>query len=129
MQQHVYYIFRIVFNLKFKRLILHPMKIFALIMAIVVFVLSCMPCMDRESIVHDGQAKAQISKVRSHSALSDADDCSPFCMCNCCAGFTIMCSSIKITPIINVVSQAYLSYLPVPIFKISLPVWQPPQLA
>lgn len=108
------------------------MKFWSSLIAIMILVLSCMPCSD---------AGASVS-ARSHTSTSadtkhpggheeeHQDLCSPFCQCSCC-------------------SLAYALPLPpapepagVPVFRnkafalltqqypagIALPVWQPPQL-
>lgn len=112
----------------YKHLIyLCPMKFFAFIMAIIVLVLSCMPCTDTFAMT-TRKAKTEITKSpASHNQPSDA--CSPFCQCACCAGFSVYHSLNRFAIIeVMVINQHYSSYLPSEIIEVSLPVWQPPQL-
>ena len=74
--------------------------------------------------------KATIEKSSSQNQQhKEADPCSPFCTCNCCAGFAFSISVMKVQPIIHVVTKEYCFYLSSSAIKISLPVWQPPQIA
>lgn len=74
------------FNLSTAELPLQPMKIFACIMAVIIFVLSAMPCVD---IGAGKQAcKYVLAKEKKQNNPLN-DNCSPFCLCNCCAGFSV----------------------------------------
>ena len=103
------------------------MKFFAFIMAIMVLVLSSMPCTDIFAL-NNGKATMEITKSpASHGERSDA--CSPFCQCACCAGFSVYHSFNRFSIIeVMAINQHYSSYLPFEIIEVSLPVWQPPQL-
>ncbi len=104
------------------------MKSFAFIMALIVLALSCMPCMDEASAMSNDKAKAQISKSNSPEEHNDIDNCSPFCACNCCSGFTFVITTHQIENPILPSSEKASSFLPAEIINISLPIWQPPQL-
>ena len=101
------------------------MKLFAFIMALLVLTLSCMPCAD-EALPGE-KANTALSKACSNSD-DHTDDCSPFCTCNCCAGFTINVSFLQITGSISTVVAKNKIHLPERISNVSLPIWQPPQL-
>jgi len=104
---------------------LHPMKMFAFVMAIIVLVLSFMPCADANAMSKG--VKTEL-KQNHFEGSNHMDDCSPFCQCACCSGFSINHKVPAFTPIIPFVSKPISPYLPSNIFKIALPVWQPPQL-
>ena len=104
------------------------MKIITFLMAIMVFVLSCIPCMDAPFAQTIGKPTIEKSSSQNQQH-KEADPCSPFCTCNCCAGFAFSPSLIKVQPIMQVVIKEYCSYLSSSAIEISLPVWQPPQIA
>ncbi len=103
------------------------MKIVALIMAFLVLALNVMPCADGAAI-HDGKAKSEIAKTTDPQNHNDADACSPFCHCSCCAGFSInhFIASVIIIPPYG--SNSSCSFLPADIIEVALPIWQPPQI-
>ena len=110
-------------------LYLHPMKIFAFIMAVIVLMLSCIQCMDSANDMGNSKANTVISKSGNSQDHTNTEDCSPFCSCNCCVGFTLAFTDIKAEPAIHASAKFYASHLPSSVIKISLPIWQPPQLA
>ncbi|NNV57800.1 DUF6660 family protein [Limnovirga soli] len=104
------------------------MKLFTFLLAVMVFALSCVPCMDGAFTANDNKAKAEISKSSEQKNHTDADNCSPFCACNCCTGFTLAFNTYKLVhPVLNEVDKASI-HLPAKITSIALPIWQPPQL-
>jgi len=105
---------------------LQPMKFFAFIMAFLVLALSIMPCADKDNAINAG--KTEITKASNHQGDLQQDNCSPFCQCACCAGFSInhFIASITITESYKNKKQAV--FLPADILDIALPIWQPPQL-
>ena len=106
---------------------LWSMKFFAFIMAIIVLVLSSMPCTDVFALT-SGKATMEITKSPASSG-GRSDSCSPFCQCACCAGFSVY-HSLNLFPVIIpiTINLHYYSYLPSEIIQVSLPIWQPPQL-
>lgn len=111
---------------------LQPMRFLASILAIVVFMLSILPCADMDQEMHApaGQ-KCYVGKSQGTDApeQNKSDFCSPFCHCSCCGGIVLLCHPVAVTPILaDVTGQQYAQHLPRQIIKISLPVWQPPQL-
>ena len=103
------------------------MKLFAFAMALLVLTLSCMPCADGVCAADNGKAKTLLSKTPGNSD-DHTDDCSPFCTCNCCAGFTVNLMSFQIAVNVSPLLSKDTKHLPQTICNISLPVWQPPQL-
>ncbi|HEX5152847.1 MAG TPA: DUF6660 family protein [Parafilimonas sp.] len=104
------------------------MKIFAFIMAFLVLALSIMPCADIGMSANEGNAKTQIKESNQQKENPQQDDCSPFCQCNCCAGFSVnhFIASIQAVTIYSEPSRT--AHLPCELIEISLPIWQPPQL-
>jgi len=104
------------------------MKIFAFLMAVMVLYLSILPCADDANAMAGKMAKTEFSASTNHQHGPKSDLCSHFCLCSCCAGFYLnhFISSIGIIPAYKQKPQP--TPLPINITKISLPVWQPPQL-
>jgi len=99
-------------------------------MAVIVLALSCIPCMDSAYAMTNNAARIEnsTSKNRQEQQHKGNDACSPFCTCNCCAGFAFSPFLIKVQPIVHIAAKKYSSYLSSSAIAISLPVWQPPQL-
>lgn len=104
------------------------MKIFAFIMAVLVLVLSCMPCTDGAYGLNDPKANSAFSTSQNQQEESHPDDCSPFCTCNCCASFAIISYYYQIGSLHITSVEKKAVHLPVSLSEISLPIWQPPQL-
>jgi MFS family permease len=107
---------------------LRPMKFFAFIMAFLVLALSVMPCADAGAAIYDGKAKSEITKTTDARGHTDADACSPFCYCACCASFSINHFIVSFNIIPPNVSNPISSFLPADVIEVALPVWQPPQI-
>jgi len=95
-------------------------------MAIIVIVQSCMPCADGFAM-SSGKAKAEITKGHQGRGVQD-DVCSPFCLCACCAGFSLIFHSLPSIAPAPVVCAQYTDFYLSDIRRVSLPIWQPPQL-
>lgn len=102
------------------------MKFFAAIMAVVVLALSVMPCADKDNFINAG--KTEIANTINHQSDPQQDNCSPFCQCACCAGFSVnhFIASIAIVELFQ--SKTQTAFLPGGVLDIALPIWQPPQL-
>ncbi|MDO6430377.1 hypothetical protein Q4E93_07260 [Flavitalea sp. BT771] len=103
------------------------MKAFVFAMAFIVLIQSFMPC-DDAFAMHDN-AKAAVSRAHNCPGTPQNDACSPFCQCACCAGFTIIFHSIPPIAPAPQICTGYTDFYLSDIREISLPVWQPPQLA
>lgn len=80
------------------------MKLFAYLLALVVLVLSIMPCADVPED-HSVQ-KTELSSTTSDHHHSDEDQCSPFCSCHCCqASFYV--STIAVTFSTEIIEFSY----------------------
>jgi len=104
------------------------MKFFAFIMAVLVLALSITPCADSENISKQTKAGSILVKQEQHTDDGEQDECSPFCYCTCCAGFSINYCITSIAIVSPYYIQSPGTYLSAHINEVSLPVWQPPQL-
>lgn len=104
------------------------MKFFAFIMAFLVLSLSVMPCADAGAAIKDTKAKTEITKTTDQQDHNDADACSPFCHCACCAGFSINHFIAALTIIPPYSSTTKSSFLHSDVIEVVLPIWQPPQI-
>lgn len=102
------------------------MKIFAFFMAVLVLTLSVMPCADINAMSKSNwQTEIKAAHQNSDNHI---DICSPFCQCSCCAGFSINHSVAAIVSVSILPHTQTGFFPPSEIIKVSLPVWQPPQL-
>ena len=105
------------------------MKFFAFIMAFLILGLSHLPCADEAFSTSVGKVKSELFKTPVQQNETDhKDDCTPFCNCTCCAGFSVNHCIASISAIIVFSSKKFSSYLPANTSEVSIPVWQPPQL-
>lgn len=98
-------------------------------MAFLVLVLPVLPCADDGYSLNADKVKAEI--VKEHNGQEEQehnDNCSPFCHCTCCAGFSINHIFTAVSSLILSDGKLYTSYLPDNLIEYSSPIWQPPQL-
>lgn len=108
-------------------------RLFCSILAIIMLVLSCIPCSDAEIFATSNQQSHTVKNDGNSSHSSDQehkDLCSPFCQCSCCAvAYALPSSAIpKIEIRVAISEKAFAFYSQHRPEGISLPVWQPPQL-
>jgi hypothetical protein len=103
-------------------------KFFAFILAILVLALSMTPCADTGLIAKESKTKTEISKATDHQSHNGTDNCSPFCQCSCCAGFSLPHSIALVSVAMLLPEPVRTAHLPTNVIEISLPIWQPPQL-
>lgn len=104
-------------------------KISAFILSVIVLILSCMPCTDGAKAMGNPYVKVEAAKTSDPHNNSQRDHCTPFCQCACCAAFSIVQPITKLILIKPKVQKSYSSFYSSSVKGISLPVWQPPQLA
>ena len=92
-----------------------------------VLAFSVIPCADSDSL--GSEAKYELAQTMPHDNDQDHNDaCSPFCICSCCAGFSVV-AKLLVTPTLFIPYQtAHTAYISERLFSIALPIWQPPQL-
>ena len=103
------------------------MKFLAFIVSILVLAQSVMPCGDKESITSEAKSKTELTKANNQQP-DQRDDCSPFCSCSCCAGVAFLAPSMKVSYLIAQMTPVYYGTITTHLFRIALPIWQPPQL-
>lgn len=103
------------------------MRLFGFIMAVLVLVLSCMPCSDTDAAHSNERASVQAMHT-SNPLGGKMDDCSPFCQCNCCAGFPLQSFSNSISLAIPETHITHSGFYNASISRIAIPIWQPPKL-
>lgn len=98
-----------------------------------VLVLSIVPCADAcEDYATNTSANTFFEKAPTRHGNENTcnDNCSPFCSCSCCSGFTVSDNQVALPErFIPQLKRIYNVELPSSIIEISLPIWQPPQLA
>lgn len=87
-----------------------------------------MPCTDGINAM-DIKAKQEIVKTSHQHSHPKTDACSPLCSCSCCSSAPIPQALIKLTIFKPDLTKQYSSFYSSFIEGISLPIWQPPQLA
>ncbi|HEY0730981.1 MAG TPA: DUF6660 family protein [Chitinophagaceae bacterium] len=102
-------------------------KAVGIILAFMVLAFSAIPCADENSLSGDTHYELAQSMPRDNEQ-DHTDDCSPFCICSCCAAFSVI-SKLPVTPTLFIPYQnAHAVYISERLYSIALPVWQPPQL-
>lgn len=69
-----------------------------------------------------------VKHTEQQSHDNKEDDCSPFCHCTCCAGFSVNHPIAWITAISSLAEIPKTAFLSSKVIEIALPVWQPPQI-
>ncbi|MES1249651.1 MAG: DUF6660 family protein, partial [Chitinophaga rupis] len=96
------------------------MRIVSFIMAVLVLVLSCVPCKDDAFIVKSGKARMELSA--NHNNQGHRDACSPLCHCSCCGSFPITRPSVAVASLIPEYAVNYSSLYTGAVIEVSLPV-------
>lgn len=109
------------------------MRLLSFILAVVVLVLSCLPCSDTSLCIAAGQSSdVSISApCEQHQPTHHDDCCSPFCQCSCCAGIS-MPVTLQVqepaSPQPVYITRQFIDYKQSVTPEVFLPIWQPPQL-
>lgn len=104
------------------------MKNIAIILSLYLLTLIALPCIDVQKDIAKHQVELSQQNQDEHHH-SDADHCSPFCTCNCCATSLIIQEYIVQS---NSFSYHEKQYFPVSSFSFSDPlasIWQPPKIS
>ena len=105
------------------------MKLSAFILSILVLVLSFIPCADDANAGKNLKVEQQnVKHTEQQNHNENADDCSPFCHCACCAGFSINHFVAAVTHTPKYECDPTSSFLSSVAIGIASPIWQPPQL-
>ena len=103
------------------------MKLLAIILSIYVSILSCMVCNDGIDAKSDSNTTS-ISMDNSLQHPEQADTCSPFCICSCCAGFVSLVFSAEAIHLKYTELKSLSQYLVLAPKGASLTIFQPPRL-
>jgi hypothetical protein len=103
------------------------MKTAAYILSFIVVALTAAPCLDEPQ--DNTLAQTEISQHPSHNHANEADHCSPFCTCMCCASPVIYTAGNFSISLLSFVTRNFVVYKsdfdPAP----SSSIWQPPKLS
>ena len=103
------------------------MRLIGFVIAIIVLGLSCMPCSDTNAA--SAKAEVVIQVIDTSSPVSDkTDDCSPFCQCNCCAGFPLQVLSNTVSLPVPEIHITHCGFYNASISHITISIWQPPKI-
>ena len=102
------------------------MRLSAFILAILVLVLSCVPCKDT-SFASKGDYAKHLTKTAPDDDAHD-DSCSPFCHCSCCASVSIQHQVTALQEPLPSFAVLHTPRYVASIREVSIPVWQPPKL-
>ena len=86
-----------------------------------------MPCADIKGAGNTTEL-IKSAQDQQNSQHSDADACSPFCTCSCCASVNFKMPHIAVTKVAFGSPSKDATFISSEIVDISLPIWQPPQL-
>lgn len=101
------------------------MRLATFILSLLVLTLGCMPCADADAFASKDHVELTTS---SEQGAEHTDICSPFCICTCCAGFSATHTFTGIKTFIPQQGACHIAYYIASLRKVSLPIWQPPQL-
>lgn len=106
------------------------MRFTATILAVLILVLSCLPCADIDAITPSlSSTEVSKSSQQHHEQHEGKDLCSPFCHCSCCSTFSVLNIPIHIPVLLHQpVCVTHTLHVSDAVTEISLPIWQPPQL-
>lgn len=103
------------------------MKFIASILALVILVLSVVPCTDANAM--NSKATTEITKTSYQHDNPLNDTCPPICSCSCCTDSPIPQVIAKLILVKPELKKRYNTIYSSFIKGISLSVWQPPKLA
>jgi hypothetical protein len=87
-----------------------------------------MPCADEVFSIKTGNSNAtELTNAPCQSESGHADDCSPFCHCTCCAGFSVIQTLVSFSHGKTYEAISYNSFIASSTVEIAYPIWQPPK--
>lgn len=97
-------------------------------MAFLVLALSCLSCADKGMPSKSESVQYELVKEISNQDNDKDDNCSPFCQCACCPGFSVNHPLLVSDFSIEHISLKFPSHISFDLLGLALPIWQPPQL-
>lgn len=101
------------------------------LIAFYILTLTVFPCSDRETCADERNLGSAIVNVPDHDhSGSEADYCTPFCICSCCATH-IQLQYASYFPFVNLIHNTSLStrYIEKSSLNNSKAIWQPPKIS
>jgi len=95
-------------------------------MSCVILIASVVPCKD--AVTFDKKQTTAVKSATHQDCNGNTDECSPLCICNCCAACSIYYSSPQLPKSVLETSCQYSEFIPLSIHEVYLSIWEPPQL-
>lgn len=107
-------------------LFLRRMRVVAFVMSVLILYMATLPCTDRGHS-RIGAKQCLVSEAGDHTQRQ-ADHCTPFCVCSCCATLVIVQSPYHTNPLAPQMSKkTYTHYVNPLNMEVANTIWQPPQ--
>ncbi|WP_370633630.1 DUF6660 family protein [Pedobacter sp. Leaf250] len=105
------------------------MKFLIYLMSFLIVSLSCINCEDVMAMVNN-PTELSISNIEKSKGLTDQDNCSPLCTCNCCGQLLLANVPISIPKTLKrLIPEKELKYYSNHFLsKYTQNIWQPPKL-
>ena len=106
------------------------MRVMRFLLAMFVLALSVYPCSDKETCADERKTGVTFASVTDHDhTSSEVDQCTPFCICACCAAHIQLnrLSSIAFSNLIHN-TQVATFYFEKPLLDNAKSIWQPPKI-
>ncbi len=105
------------------------MRLTASILALLIIILSCLPCADIDAMPTSKPITEKVQVPAQDHKHNEKDLCSPFCHCSCCSTYSVVNVPIHLPEKVEFsITPIYTSILSDEVIEISLPIWQPPRL-
>lgn len=103
------------------------MRSFAFILSLYLMVLTAIPCIDvaQDAAMHRAGVSQPVQDTHHHS---EADHCSPFCTCNCCATSVIVQDHHLRLDCFSFAGKQYFPRLTSLVSEPFASIWQPPKI-
>lgn len=109
------------------RLFLRRMRVVAFIMSLLILYMATLPCTDRGNSPAAGTSQSLVAEAGNHTQRQ-ADHCTPFCVCSCCATLVIVQSPYHSNPLAPLMSKkTYTHYVNPLNMEVANTIWQPPK--
>ncbi|UYQ95431.1 hypothetical protein MKQ68_10005 [Chitinophaga horti] len=104
------------------------MKLFPVLLAFFLLVLSILPCRDGIDACAEEATPTAFHQPEHQEHEQHADACSPFCACACCSIQSMKAPFIVATAAPLYAIIVYASTFVPDVSEMPLPIWQPPRL-
>jgi len=104
------------------------MKIIALILSLCILALSAIPCIDAKADLSGHQVEIAQPCKDTHQH-NEADNCSPFCTCNCCTTSVILQEYMAESVCFSFSGKKYFPVSDNCHSNLLASIWQPPKMS